>query len=170
MHSSVPRPSMPLGKIVAIDGTADIRSHFRFEFYFRSHTVLRLGGITDEVEPQPFSPRKYCFDKYEQALLNKSHALSPPWQSIECSLSCCASLFWAAGELKDQGNTAFKAGRLKPARSKYTKALRLADRIFDIETEEQVPVHAHLPTALSGSDKIVLAKICWDRVHALICP
>lgn len=43
-----------------------------------------------------------------------------------------------AGELKEQGNAAFKAGQLKPARAKYTKALRLADRIFDIETEEQV--------------------------------
>ena len=43
-----------------------------------------------------------------------------------------------AGNLKEQGNTAFKAGQLKPARAKYTKALRLADRIFDIETEEQV--------------------------------
>ena len=43
-----------------------------------------------------------------------------------------------AGKLKEQGNAAFKAGQLKPARAKYTKALRLADRIFDIETEEQV--------------------------------
>ena len=43
-----------------------------------------------------------------------------------------------AGNLKEQGNVAFKAGQLKPARAKYTKALRLADRIFDIETEEQV--------------------------------
>ena len=75
-----------------------------------------------------------------------------------------------AGELKDQGNIAFKAGRLKPARSKYTKALRLADRIFDIETEEQVPLHFHLPTALSGLDKILLAKLCWNCVHVPICP
>lgn len=43
-----------------------------------------------------------------------------------------------AGRLKEQGNAAFKAGQLKFARAKYTKALRLADRIFDIETEEQV--------------------------------
>lgn len=61
----------------------------------------------------------------------------PTGQSSDCSLPCGAS--FAAGELKDQGNIAFKAGRLKPARSKYTKALRLADRIFDLETEEQVP-------------------------------
>lgn len=47
-------------------------------------------------------------------------------------------LVWLAGKLKEQGNAAFKAGQLKFARNKYTKALRLADRLFDIETEEQV--------------------------------
>lgn len=47
-------------------------------------------------------------------------------------------LLCVAGRLKEQGNVAFKAGQLKFARAKYTKALRLADRIFDIETEEQV--------------------------------
>ncbi|KAL0030965.1 hypothetical protein WJX79_005290 [Trebouxia sp. C0005] len=52
-----------------------------------------------------------------------------------------------AGELKDQGNLAFKAGRLKPARSKYTKALRLADRIFDLETEEQAEAASFVKTA-----------------------
>ncbi|KAA6416871.1 MAG: peptidyl-prolyl isomerase PASTICCINO1 [Trebouxia sp. A1-2] len=52
-----------------------------------------------------------------------------------------------AGELKDQGNIAFKAGRLKPARSKYTKALRLADRIFDLETEEQAEAASFVKTA-----------------------
>ena len=91
-------------------------------------------------------------------------------QSSDCSFSCCASTVWTAGELKDQGNIAFKAGRLKPARSKYTKALRLADRIFDIETEEQVPVHTHLPTALSGSEGTLLAKLRWSCVHVPICP
>ena len=82
-----------------------------------------------------------------------------PAKNSNCSCSCCASTGWTAGELKDQGNMAFKAGRLKPARSKYTKALRLADRIFDLETEEQVPLHFHLPTALSGSGELLLAKI-----------
>ena len=43
-----------------------------------------------------------------------------------------------AGRLKEQGNAAFRAGQLKFARAKYTKALRLADRIFDIETDVQV--------------------------------
>jgi len=52
-----------------------------------------------------------------------------------------------AGDLKDQGNVAFKAGQLKPARAKYTKALRLADRIFDIESEEQVAFLMY-PTSL----------------------
>lgn len=49
-----------------------------------------------------------------------------------------ACLIFFAGQLKEQGNAAFKAGQLKFARGKYTKALRLADHIFDIETEEQV--------------------------------
>ena len=43
-----------------------------------------------------------------------------------------------AGKLKEQGNIAFKAGQLRGARAKYTKALRLADRIFDLESDEQV--------------------------------
>ena len=43
-----------------------------------------------------------------------------------------------AGKLKEQGNMAFKAGQLRGARAKYTKALRLADRIFDLESDEQV--------------------------------
>lgn len=98
------------------------------------------------------------------------HCPPPVCQSSDCSSSCCASTVWTAGELKDQGNIAFKAGRLKPARSKYTKALRLADRIFDIETEEQVPVHTHLFNVLSGSEGTLLAKLGWNCVHALICP
>ncbi|KAL3145165.1 hypothetical protein ABBQ38_001764 [Trebouxia sp. C0009 RCD-2024] len=52
-----------------------------------------------------------------------------------------------AGKLKEQGNAAFKAGQLKFARNKYTKALRLADRLFDIETEEQAEAAAVVKTA-----------------------
>ena len=61
---------------------------------------------------------------------------------IMCIFSSCsfsvARLICFSGQLKEQGNAAFKAGQLKFARGKYTKALRLADHIFDIETEEQV--------------------------------
>ena len=43
-----------------------------------------------------------------------------------------------AGELKEQGNTAFRSGQIRFATDKYTKALRLTDRMLDVETEEQV--------------------------------
>lgn len=102
--------------------------------------------------------------------LNKEYALPPPvCQSSDCSSSCCASTVWTAGELKDQGNIAFKAGRLKPARSKYTKALRLADRIFDLETEEQVSLHFPLAYC-SESEGTLLTSLCWSCVHVPICP
>lgn len=52
-----------------------------------------------------------------------------------------------AGELKDQGNIAFKGGQLKFAKAKYTKALRLADRMFDIETDEQAEAASAVKTA-----------------------
>lgn len=65
---------------------------------------------------------------------------------------CCV-----AGRLKEQGNAAFKAGQLKFARAKYTKALRLADRIFDIETEAQVLSSiSTLPAQLCSSVKVSL--------------
>ena len=72
-------------------------------------------------------------------------------QHVRCS-SCLlnvACLVCFPGQLKEQGNAAFKAGQLKFARGKYTKALRLADHIFDIETEEQVT--------------------CSTLTHALMC-
>ncbi|KAL4447985.1 hypothetical protein ABPG75_005204 [Micractinium tetrahymenae] len=48
------------------------------------------------------------------------------------------------GRLKEQGNQLYKQGKTKLARIKYQKALKLVDRAFDLESEEQVAAASQL--------------------------
>lgn len=57
----------------------------------------------------------------------------PNWSMMEAGAK-----LQRAQELKAQGNAVFKAGLGSLAKPKWTKALKLLNHLFDIESEEQV--------------------------------
>ena len=57
----------------------------------------------------------------------------PNWSNMEAGAK-----IRRAQELKAQGNAVFKAGLGSLAKPKWTKALKLLNHLFDIESDEQV--------------------------------
>ena len=57
----------------------------------------------------------------------------PNWSVMDASAK-----IKRAQELKAQGNAVFKAGLGNLAKPKWTKALKLLNHLFDIQTDEQV--------------------------------
>ena len=68
-----------------------------------------------------------------------------------------------AQDLKAQGNTVFKAGLGNLAKPKWTKALKLLNHLFDIETEEQAC--ARLPCSLAAMSEF----IPWTNIYTSCC-
>jgi len=110
----------------------------------RAVTIADCGELTDtDVEQKQQDKWGDVYEDY------------PEDNEIPLSVD---DLFKAAGELKDMGNTVFKAGELDVAIDKYEKALRYLDDIPGEKLPDKVPQMNMIRFSLRSN-----SALCWNK-------